>query len=108
MTAYKQSDMIDALVLVRDGLTMSLDGINKLLDGPEPKITRKPTEAQFNGQKWVTKEGSRGNYEQVEYDGSPEFKALSEYVKGHDGFCKIYGFKVWFHNNDEKVIDRKR
>ena len=110
MTVYNAKE-VEALVLIRDGLTMATDGINRLIEITEPKETessKKPTEAQFNGLKWNQKEGTRGIYEQIENDNSQEFKLLAEYVKSKGGFCNIYGFKTWLHNNNENIIDRKR
>ena len=69
---------------------------------------RKATPEQFDSLKWTTKEGTKGNYEQARNDNSENFRTVSQYVKAHKGFCNIYGYKVWLHNNDENVIDRKR
>jgi hypothetical protein len=74
----------------------------------EAKPVQKPTEQQFNGLGWVTKEGTRGAYEQAENDKSENFKLIQQYVKAHGGFCNIHGYKTWFHNNNENLIDRKR
>jgi hypothetical protein len=74
----------------------------------EAKPNEKPTEQQFNGLDWVTKEGTRGAYTQTENNNSEAFKLLAEYVKAHKGFCNLYGWKVWIHNQNENLIDRKR
>jgi hypothetical protein len=69
---------------------------------------KKPTEAQFNAPNWVTKDGSKGNYQQAENDKTETFRIIQQYVKSKGGFCNIHGFKTWFHNNNENIIDRKR
>lgn len=111
MTAFKRSDIIEALVLIRDGLTMATDGINKILESTEPKEqlkTDKPTEKEFNDLRWIKKDGSNGSYEQLQNDNSNTYKKLVEYLKTHNGFSSLYGFKVFFHFKDENLIDRKR
>jgi len=73
-----------------------------------PTKAEKPTEGQFNGLNWVTKKGTKGDYDQTANDGSPEFKALADYVKVNKGFVHFCGHKVFFHYKDENLIDRKR
>ena len=73
-----------------------------------PTKAEKPTEPHFNGLGWTLKKGTKGNYDQVENDGSPEFKALTDYLAANKGFSYLYGFKCWIHNNDPNLIDRKR
>ena len=105
------SKQLEGFVLLRDGLTMAADGINKLIETTEPKETedaKKPTEQKFNSFQWSTKTGTRGDYQQIENDNSQAFKLLAEYVKSKGGFCNLYGFKVWFHNDNENLVDRKR
>ena len=74
----------------------------------EATKTEKPTEAQFNGLGWTLKKGTRGDYEQAENNKTENFKIVSNYLKAKNGFCNIFGFKVWLHNQDENRIDRKR
>ena len=74
----------------------------------EATAPTKPTEQQFNAPNWTQKEGSKGIYEQAQNDGSESFKIVSQYVQARKGFCNLYGFKVWLHNQDENTIDRRR
>jgi hypothetical protein len=74
----------------------------------EARPVQKPTEQQFNSLQWTTKTGTRGDYQQIENDKSQEFKILAEYVKSKGGFVNLHGFKVWLHNNNPDLIDRKR
>ena len=74
----------------------------------EPPKKEKPTESQFNTLPWTTKKGTKGDYEQTANDSSPEFKALADYLTANKGFLHLYGFKVFFHYNDQNLIDRKR
>ena len=91
-----------------EGIDESLSELVKIVLGKEPEKTQKPTEAQFNGQNWITKHGTKGDYQQVENDKSESFRTVSQYVKAKSGFCNLYGFKVWLHNSNEDLIDRKR
>ena len=68
----------------------------------------KPSVQVFNSLNWISKEGLKGSYEQAENDNSEDFEAISRYVVDHKGFCILHGFKVWLHNNDPSLIDRKR
>ena len=83
-----------------------------ILEAEKPVTTvtgdKKPTEVQFNAPNWVTKEGSKGNYQQVENDKTETFRIIQQYVKSKGSFANIYGFKTWFHNNNENIVDRKR
>jgi hypothetical protein len=85
-----------------------LEESKRIMEAEEPKKAEKPTETQFNAPNWTQKTGTKGAYEQVENDGSENFKAISQYVKNHKGFCNLHGFKIWLHNQDENVIDRRR
>jgi hypothetical protein len=101
---------VDLLVKLRDAHQQAADALNEEIEkhAPPEVKTEKPTEAQFNSFQWTTKTGTRGDYQQIENDNSQGFKILAEYVKSKGGFCNIYGFKTWFHNNNENIIDRKR
>ena len=74
----------------------------------EPKKEDNPTAAQFNSFGWTLQKGHRGDYEQAENDNSDAFKILSQYVKAHGGFSNLFGWKLWLHNSNENLIDRKR
>jgi len=95
---------VEFFVRLRDACDAEIERLKP----KEIKEETKPTETQFNGLGWTTKEGTRGSYQQIENDKSQEFKILAKYVKSKGGFCNIYGFKAWFHNNNENIVDRKR
>lgn len=76
-----------------------------ILEGPTK--TEQPTEAQFNGLNWILQKGTRGDYEQKANDNSEAFKTLSQYLKDHGGFANLFGWKIWLHNSNENLIDRK-
>lgn len=109
MTVYNPK-LVEALVLIRDGLIMTLDGVNILLGDKKPeeiKLTN-PTENDFNSFNWQTKESSKGNYEQANNNDSKAFRILQNWLSEHKGFANLHGYKLWFHINDENLIDRRR
>ena len=102
------------LSVVATSRRMELEALDELVNEigkpilEETKAVEKPTETQFNGLGWTLKKGARGDYEQSENDNSEAFKILSQYVKAHGGFSNLFGWKLWLHNSNENLIDRKR
>ena len=94
---------LETRLKLRDALTEDIEH-----DAPSEVKNEKPTEAQFNDLSWTLKKGTRGDYEQSENDNSEAFKILSQYVKAHGGFSNLFGWKLWLHNSNEGLIDRKR
>ena len=77
----------------------------------DEKETEKPTEAQFNGLKWNTKTGGKGDYEQARYEDQQNketFRALQDILRKHNGFWQNSTHKFWFHSKDESLIDRRK
>ena len=101
---------LETKLKLRNAFLMAADALTEDIEKQAPPEVKneKPTESQFNGLPWTLKKGTRSDYEQTENNTSPEFKILSNYVKAHGGFCNIFGFKVWLHNNNENLVDRKR
>jgi len=95
---------VDFLVKVRDASEEALEQLTP----EEIRKDVKPAEAQFNSLNWTEKEGAKGAYQQATNDNSPEFKALSDYLQSHNGFVTLYGWKVWLHQNNPNLIDRRK
>jgi len=95
---------VEFFVRLRDACDAEIERLKP----KEIKDSKKPSDAQFNGLKWVQKEGTRGAYDQTENDKTENFRVVSQYVKAKGGFCNLYGFKTWLHNQDENLIDRKK
>jgi hypothetical protein len=67
--------------------------------------------SNFDGLFWETKKGTKGEYEQTSEranQNSDLWKALKAKVKEHKGFWQSSGFKFWFHQQDETVVDRRK
>jgi hypothetical protein len=60
---------------------------------------------------WEKKQGEKGEYEQTSEkanQNSDLWKTLKVKVKEHKGFWQNGGYKFWFHQQDENVIDRRK
>ena len=90
-------------------IPMVADSLNEELEKhAPPEAPTKPTEEQFNSPSRIQKEDSHGTYEQAANDKTENFRILAEYIKAHNGFCNLFDYKRWLHNNDPNIIDRKR
>ena len=66
--------------------------------------------ADFNKLLWETKRGIKGEYGQTSKrstNNNDIFKALQAKLREHNGFWQHQGFKFWFHQQDQDVIDRR-
>jgi hypothetical protein len=60
---------------------------------------------------WEKKQGEKGGYEQTSEKANQNcdtWKQLKAEVKEHKGFWQNGGYKFWFHQQDESVIDRRK
>lgn len=67
--------------------------------------------ADFNKLPWAIKQGTKGEYGQTSKrstNNSDIFKALQRNLREHNGFWQHQGFKYWFHQQDQDVIDRRK
>jgi len=64
----------------------------------------------YDGLGWVTREGTKGAYEQCSRANSKieVFDGLAAELKEHGGFWQHKGCRYWFHQNDENTIDRRK
>lgn len=111
MTVYN-SKQVDALVLIRDGMTMTLDGVNLFLESQEPKKPQKTTEDQFqyNLEKiiWTEEIGPNGKYQKAIEQDNEDFRALINDLEAHDGKVQRKGFFLWKFNTIENTVGRKK
>ena len=101
MTIFNAKE-VEALVLLRDGCTMVLDGVNKLLEETEPK---EPQKALYDISKIKTTrtEGPNGFYEKATTQNSEDYKLLLEDLGAHDGKITKGGFFCWLFNDKTTV-----
>ena len=106
MTVFGRKE-VEALVLVRDGLSMTVDGLNLILESTEPK--EEPT---YNILKIVTRqtEGKSGYYlkaSAADNQNNPDFEALIEDLKQHDNKLTKQGYFCWLFS-DNKTVGMKQ
>ena len=107
MTVFNTKE-IEALFLIRDGLVMALDGVNRFLEGTEPK----ETELQYDLMKVVTRQtsGPNGVYlKAIEEDNqnNTNFELLLEDLKEHDNKLTKQGYFVWKFSGSNNTVGMK-
>ena len=103
MTVFNCKE-VENLVLIRDCLTMTLDGINKLLEKTEPKQTQPNVDIM----KLVTRqtEDKSGYYLKASAEdnqNNPDFEALIEDLKQHDNKLTKQGYFCWLFSDNKTV-----
>jgi len=113
------SKQVEFLVKLRDGAQMIADAANEYLETLAPagvKENKEPAAVQETALDvsklfWEKKQGEKGEYEQTSEKANQNcdvWKQLKAKVKEHEGFCQNSGYKFWFHQQDENVIDRRK
>ena len=107
MTVFGRKE-VEGFVLIRDGCTMVLDGINLLLVETEPK----QAQPNYDVMKLVTRqtEGKSGYYLKASAEdnqNNPDFEALIEDLKQHDNKLTKQGFFCWLFS-DNKTVGMKQ
>lgn len=77
----------------------------------ELKGVKEAVAVDFNKLPWEKKQGTKGEYEQTSKRSSNNndiFQALQRKLKEKNGFWQHQGFKFWFHQQDQDVIDRRK
>lgn len=98
---------VEFLVKLRDAGQMIADATNEYLETMAPADVRDL--GDFDGLKWVKKEGGSGPYEQARHEDNKtkEFEALQKKLQDHNGFWQNKTYKFWFHMGDQSIIDRR-
>lgn len=100
---------IDFLVKIRDGLALIQDACTERLEKMAPPEAK---DLDLTKLPWETKHGvAKGDYEQTSEKASQNcdvWKELKAKVKEHKGFWQNNGYKLWFHQQDETTIDRRK
>jgi hypothetical protein len=101
---------LEDAVKIRDHTQAIADAWNELIErhAPTAVTVNKPTQQEFYSLKWETQKGTKGDYEQTKNDSSKAFRTLQQYLETSKGFSRLFGFKVWIHNNDPNIIDRRK
>jgi hypothetical protein len=106
---------IDFLIKQRDGAQMVAEGAQIIADACNERLERlappEPKELDLVKLAWEKRKGEKGEYEQtteVASQNSNAWKQLKAKLKEHKGFWQNSGYKFWFHQQDETVIDRRK
>ena len=100
--------------MLRDGLAMAADGVNKIIETTEPKEepkAEKPTREEINSQKWTDKTSDKGAYQttnKTDNSNSAAFQKLQKYLKDNNGFAILHGFKLWQFSNNPDILARRK
>ena len=100
---------VEALFLIRDGLTMTLDGVNRILEGTEPKEEQTPQTYDLMQVVTVQTEGPKGQYLKITHENNlnnPAYFALIEDLKQHKGTITRQGYFVFLFD-DKKTAGMK-
>ncbi len=101
---------VEFLVKLRDAAQMIADAANERLEKMVPPEV-KYDEKDFDGLKWKTKEGTKGEYQQTTKEANENneaFQALKQILQDHKGFWQNSSHKYWFHQNNQNIIDRRK
>lgn len=102
-TDYK-SKQVEALALIREELAMTLDGVNLLIEGKEPKDQPKYALEKIN---WTKETGPSGSSEKAVEQDNLHFRALINDLEAHD--CKLQrnGYFLWLFSTGNTVGRKK-
>jgi hypothetical protein len=104
------SKQVDFLVKLRDAATMITDATNEYLESLAPSEVKEEA-LDYSKLFWEKKQGEKGEYEQTSEKANQNcdlWKQFKVKVKEHKGFWQNGGYKFWFHQQDESVIDRRK
>jgi len=71
----------------------------------------KPTLEEINSQKWTDKTSDKGAYQttnKTDNNNSAVFQKLQKYLKDHNGFAILHGFKLWQFSNNPDILARRK
>jgi len=98
--------------LALEALLDFLDAIEAGVISAKQRIKEaKIPDEDFDKLRWGTKEGTKAEYEQttkMASNNSVLFQTLQQKLKEHNGFCQNSGYKYWFHQDDNNIIDRRK
>jgi len=97
-------------IKARDAHQMLADAHNEEIEKMAPPSV-KYSEKDFDGLKWETKTGGKGEYQQTTKEANQNneiFQTLQKSLADHKGFAQISGFQYWFHRDDKNTIDRRK
>jgi len=95
---------------------MELEALDELLNEigkPIMEATKaeKPTIEEFSSLRYVDKTSEKGVYQttnKTDNQNSLAFQKLQKYLKEHNGFAVLHGFKIWQFSNNQDILARRK
>jgi len=93
---------IEFLVKLRDGLQMAVDAVSEYIDAHAPVSKRWNPDRVI----WKLTSGTKGVYEKAGPQATPDFKAMLQDLKDHNGKMRRDGYFYWVFI-DAATVGRK-
>ena len=94
------STQLEGFILLRDGLKMATDGINKIVESTEPKDT---PQYDLKNIKTERTEGRNGFYDKAVTQDGQDYQNLIADLKAHEGKLTRDGFFCWLFDDGKTV-----
>jgi len=88
-----------------------LEESKKVVEAEEPKKAEKPSLEEISSLRYVDKTTDKGPYKtasKTDSPNNPAFQRLQNYIKEHDGFVILHGFKFWSFSNNPDILGRRK
>ena len=100
-----------------EGIDEAISELGKIVLGEEKPSDKpsgeapKPTLEEINSQIWTDKTSDKGAYQttnKTDNQNSIAFQKLQKYLKEHNGFAILHGFKLWQFSNNQDILARRK
>ena len=105
------------LSAVANSRRQELEAIDELLNELGKPImetatkAEKPTLEEIGSLRYVDKTSDKGPYktaDKKDNPNNPAFLKLQKYLKEHNGFAVLHGFKLWSFSTNQDIIGRRK
>lgn len=107
----------EGIRLELEGIDEAISELGKIVLGEEKTSDKpsgeapKPTLDEISSLKYVNKTSDKGPYKTVnltDNPNNPAFLKLQKYLKEHNGFAILHGFKLWQFSNNPDILGRRK
>lgn len=95
---------IEFLTKLHDALQMAADSVQEYLESIAP-VNKRWDPAKIT---WKETQGTRGPYEKADPQATPDFKAMLQHLKDHNGKLSRNGYFYWVFSDMATVGRKKR
>ena len=98
-----------ALSLQKEGLL--IEESKAVAETEQPKEAEKPTLDEISSLRYEDKTSEKGPYKTASKSDNldnPAFQKLQNYIKEHNGFVIIHGFKFWTFSDNPDILGRRK